>query len=120
MAATPVAIHDVKLSPTGAGTTYRWTARIGPVRLQGQNEFTDFVPNERITDESSRSFEGTWTYLFVAEGCGTRVIIQNAQRSFWRVQPLAKLMDFLASGHKPFLMQMKATIKRDAFQADGD
>lgn len=106
-------IHDVSLSPSGVGTTYRWTARFGPVRLEGRNEFTAFVPNELITDESSRSFEGTWTYRFATEDGGTRVTIQNSQRSFWRVQPLGKLMDFMASGHRPIFEQLKAALEKD-------
>jgi len=59
--------------------------------------FTEFVPNQRITDTSSSSLEGTWTYLFEPEGSGTKLTVENRGRSFWRIPPLERLLDWLAA-----------------------
>jgi len=55
--------------------------------------FTEFVANERIVDKWSLALEGDETYLFDAEGSGTRVSIGRHRRSVWRLWPLDKLAD---------------------------
>ncbi len=108
---SPAVITDVVLTPEGTGTRYRWEARLAGLRIAGLNTFTEVVPNTRITDESSRSFEGTWTYSFEREGTGTRVTMENRQTSFWRIPPLSQLMDFLAGGHERVLSELKARLE---------
>ena len=88
-----IAFKDVRTTKEGVGTHYTWVATMGPLHLEGFNVFTDFVPNRRITDRSSRAFEGTWTYTFEPEGSGTRLTLENHARSFWGLPPLSRLMD---------------------------
>lgn len=89
-------IYDIHLTEGGVGTSYRWAARLAFLKLDGANRFTTFIPNHLIRDQSSRSFEGTWTYRFEPEGVGTRFTIENEQTSFWRLPPLRQLMEYLA------------------------
>lgn len=107
----PASIGDVTLTDEGVGTSYRWAASFGPIRLEGANVFTEFVPHQRIVDQSSRSFEGVWTYSFAAEDGGTRVTMENRQVSFWRIPPLCWLMDALARGHGGVLAALKARLE---------
>lgn len=88
-----ITFRDVRLTREGVGTHYTWVATMGPWHLEGFNVFTEFVPNRRITDMSSRAFEGTWTYTFEPEDSGTRLTLQNHPRSFWGLPPLSRLVD---------------------------
>jgi hypothetical protein len=56
-----IAFKDVRLTQEGVGTHYTWAAKIAGFPLEGFDVFTEFVPNQRITDTSSSSLEGTWT-----------------------------------------------------------
>ena len=84
-----IAFKDVRLTQEGVGTHYTWAAKIAGFPLEGFDVFTEFVPNQRITDTSSSSLEGTWTYMFEPEGSGTKLTVENRVRSFWRSPPLA-------------------------------
>jgi hypothetical protein len=65
-----VEFKDVRLTREGLGTHYRWAAKIAGFSIEGFDVFTEFIPNQRITDRSSSSLEGTWTYLFEPDGTG--------------------------------------------------
>ena len=83
--------------------------------VEGFDVFTEFVPNKRITDRSSLSLEGTWTYTFAVEGTGTRVTLQNRSGGLWRLPLLEWLVDALAvAGHRPVLATLKAKLETDA------
>lgn len=66
-------LTEVTRTEEGVGTYYSWTVRLAGVPVGGFDVYTEYVPNERITDRSSRTFVGTWTTTFAAEGSGTRV-----------------------------------------------
>ena len=109
-----IAYKDVKRTREGLGTSYSWVGKMAVLRLEGFNVFTEFVPNERITDKSSRAFEGTWTYSFEPEGSGMRLTFENRSRSFWAVPPLSNLLDLAtAKGHEKTMLAMKARIESD-------
>ena len=88
-----ITYKDVNLVPGGVGTSYTWVARVGGMPVEGSDVFTEVVPNERITDESSRAFEGTWVYSFEKEGSGMRLTMEHHPRSVWRVPPLDRVGD---------------------------
>jgi hypothetical protein len=110
-----VVFRNVHVNGEGVGTFYTWTARVAGVPVEGFNVFTEFLPNRRITDRSSLSFEGTWTYDFAPEGTGTRVTLRNRSGGLWRLPLLERVMDALAvSGHRPVLATLKARLEADA------
>lgn len=84
---------DVTMTQEGVGTYYSWVVRFAGVPVEGFNVFTEFIPNKRITDRSSRSFVGTWTIVFEPEGSGTRVTQWRHPLSFWPLRPFDRLMD---------------------------
>jgi uncharacterized protein YndB with AHSA1/START domain len=89
-------ITDVVVTPGGLGTFHVWRMKPVPgVRFECFGVFTEFVPNKRIVDKWSLSLEGTETYLFDAEGTGTRVTLQRKRRSIWALRPLDMLVDHL-------------------------
>lgn len=103
---------EVTLTQDGVGTHYTWTARIAGFPMEGFNVFTEFVPNERITDRSSSSLEGTWTYLFEPDGSGTRLTVENRVGRVWRIAPVERLLDRLtAKTHEPRLARLKAMLE---------
>lgn len=59
--------------------------------------FTDFVADRRISDTSSSSLEGTWTYTFQPEGAGTRLHAENRVRGIWRLPLLEQALDHLTA-----------------------
>lgn len=71
----------------GLGTHYSWAAKIAGVSIERFNVFTEFIPNRRITDRSSSSLEGTWTYSFEPDGSGTKLTVENQVCSFRRLPP---------------------------------
>ncbi len=104
---TGVVITEVHLNDHGVGTSYSWEARILGLPIRGTNTFTEFAPNERITDESTLALEGTWRYSFEPEGAGMRLTFENLPSSFMRLPLLNKLDELMASGHKKVMYDLK-------------
>ncbi len=86
---------DVRMSDKGVGSYYSWSMKIAGLRMEGFDVYTEYVPNERITDRCSMSFAGTWTYIFEPEGSGTRLTMQRHPASVWRLAPVDWLVDRL-------------------------
>ncbi len=107
-----VQFKDVRLTEEGLGTHYSWAAKIAGVSIEGFNVFTEFVPDRHITDWSSSSLEGTWTYSFEPEGSGTKLTVENRGRSFWRLPPLERLLDRVAAKtHEPRFARLKTMLE---------
>lgn len=104
-----IVYKNVNVTPEGVGTTYEWVAKVAGVSISGFNEFTEFVPDRRITDRCSRAFEGTWTYTFEPDGSGTKLTYENEPASFWRVRPVRWLIDWAtARTHEPVMAELQA------------
>ena len=88
-------VTDAKLTDGGVGTYYRWVSRTPVLRMEGFDVYTEFIPNQRITDRSSSSMAGDITISFEPEGSGTRVTMESRSRSFWRIPPLRQLTDLV-------------------------
>ena len=92
--ATPFAFKDANPTAEGVGTYYGWASKTPGLRFEGFDVYTEFIPNQRITDRSSSSIAGDSTYSFEPEGSGMRLTIESHPRSFWRIPPLRELMDW--------------------------
>ncbi len=88
-------VTDVKLTGEGVGTYYRWASKTPVLRFEGFDVYTEFVPNQRITDRSSSSVVGDITISFEPEGSGTKLTMEGHPRSFWRFPPLRQLTDLV-------------------------
>ncbi len=86
-------VTDVKLTGEGVGTYYRWATKTPVLRIEGFDVYTEFVPNQRITDKSSSSMVGDISISFEPEGSGTKLTMEGHPRSFWRFTPLRQLTD---------------------------
>src|SRR5665811_788673 len=63
-------LGDVKVTPEGVGTTYKWTGReFGIKVMSGVMTREEYVVNERIVDRSSTG--PIWTWTFEPDGAGT-------------------------------------------------
>ena len=91
--ATPLTYKDVKLTDEGVGTYYSWVFRIAGFPFEGFDVYTEFVPNQRITDRSSSSMTRDFTYSFEPEGSGMKLTIETDHGSFWRFPPFRQLVD---------------------------
>ena len=89
----PYEVKDVKLTEEGVGSYYSWVTRIAGLPIEGFNVYTEFVPNQRITDRSSWSLPGEWTASFEPEGSGMQLTLESHHGSFWRMPPLRQLVD---------------------------
>ena len=106
-------LSDVTMTAEGVGTYYSWTMKVAGLRVEGFNVFTEFIPNQRITDRSSRTFVGTWTVTFEPEGTGTRVTEWRHPVSFPPMRPLDRLMDrFRMSLEQQSLAKMKEALEK--------
>jgi hypothetical protein len=102
-------VTDVKVTDEGVGTYYRWVARTPVLRIEGFDVYTEFVPNQRITDKSSSSMVGDISILFESEGSGTKLAMESRPRSFWRFPPLRQLTDlFKGMTADRYLLAVKA------------
>ena len=111
-AARGVSFQDVRLTQEGMGTHYTWVVKIAGISLEGFDVFTEFIPNQRITDRSSSSLEGTWTYSFESDGSGTKLTVTNQLGSFWRLPILERLLDRItAKTHEPVFKRLKAVLE---------
>ena len=107
-----VEFKDIRLTEEGLGTHYSWAAKIAGLSIEGFNVFTEFVPNRLITDRSSSSLEGTWTYSFEPDGSGTKLTVENHVSAFWRLPPLERLLDWVAARtHEPRFARLKAMLE---------
>ena len=107
-----VQFKDVRLTQEGLGSHYSWVAKIAGLPFEGFNVFTEFIPNQRITDRSSSSLEGTWTYSFEPDDSGTKLTVENQVGSVWRLPPLERLLDQMtARTHDPLFVRLKALLE---------
>ena len=108
-------VTDVKLTGEGVGTYYRWVTKTPVLRIEGFDVYTEFVPNQRITDRSSSPMAGDITISFEPEGSGTKVTMESHPRSFWGIPPLRELADFFKGmiGER-FLSAVKAEMEGPA------
>ena len=90
---TPFAVKDVKLTKEGVGTYYSWASKARGLRMEGFDVYTEFVPNQRITDRSSSGLPGDWTFSFEPEGTGTKLTAEVHHRSFWQLPPVRQLVE---------------------------
>ena len=88
-------VTNVKLTGEGVGTYYHWATKTPVLRFEGFDVYTEFVPNQRITDRSSSSVVGDITISFEPEGSGTKLTMEGHPRSFWRFPPLRQLTDLV-------------------------
>jgi uncharacterized protein YndB with AHSA1/START domain len=95
--AAPFAVKDVKLTEEGVGTYYSWVTKTPVLRMEGFDVYTEFVPNQRITDRSSMGLPGDWTFSFEPEGSGMQLTAESHHRSFWRIPPLMQLVEGVQS-----------------------
>ena len=70
-------VTDVNLTEKGVGTYYRWVSKTPVLHMEGFDVYTEFVPNQRITDRSSSSMAGDITISFEPEGSGTKETIES-------------------------------------------
>ncbi len=93
----PFAIKDVKLTKGGVGSYYNWVFKTPVLHFEGFDVYTEFVPNQRITDRCSSPAAGDITISFEPEGSGMKLTMESHTRSFWRIPPLRELADLFKS-----------------------
>jgi hypothetical protein len=114
-----VELIDAHVTDEGLGTCYVWAVRLPGFRVENFGVFTEFVPNERIVEQTSVAFEGAWTYTFDREGSGTRLTMQRHPRSFWRLRPLDALVDrFDGPATETFLATLKDVVESTGAPAE--
>ena len=107
-------LEEVKLTAEGVGTYYRAILPIPAMHIEAFGVFTEFLPNQRITDRSSLSLAGTVMFSFEPEGSGTKLAMESHPRSIWRVPPLRELAKWLmVKRHKRYMSALKAKMEAE-------
>lgn len=107
-----ITVTDVKMTEEGVGTYYSYAMNLAGLTREGFVVYTEFVPNKIIVDRSSVAMHGSWTYIFEAEGSGTRLTMHGRSRSFWRVWPFSFLLDrVMTRRHDYWLKQLTETLE---------
>ncbi len=91
--ATVPEVKDVKLTDEGVGTYYSWVLRVAGLPIEGFDVYTEFIPNQRITDRSSFSMTRDFIFSFEPEGSGMKLTAETGHGSFWRFPPFRQLVD---------------------------
>ena len=107
---TPFEVTDVKLTDEGVGTYYSWATKTPGLRFEGFDVYTEFIPNQRITDRSSAAVAGEITLSFEPEGSGTKLTIETRHRSFWRIPPLMQLVEMVQG---PMMERLLSAMKAE-------
>jgi uncharacterized membrane protein len=103
---------EVKVTEEGVGTYYRVMLPIPGLHIEAFGVFTEFIPNQRITDRSSLSLAGTLTFWFQPEGSGMKLTMESHPRSLWRIPPLKQLAEWvMARRHKRYMSALKAKME---------
>lgn len=68
-----VEVKDVVRTKEGVGSRYRWVYKMAGLPFEGESIATEYVPNQRLVDQSKGGINSTWTWTFAPEGEGTRV-----------------------------------------------
>ncbi len=87
-------VEDVTVTEEGRGTFYRMILPIPGIRIGSFDVYTEFVPNQRITDRSSWAPFETMTWSFEPEGSGTKLTWEGHPGSFWRLPLLRELAEW--------------------------
>jgi hypothetical protein len=105
-------VKDVKMTEEGVGTYYSWVFRIAGLPIEGFDVYTEFIPNQRITDRSSFSMTRDFVISFEPEGSGMKLTVETDHGSFWRFPPFRQLVDLGQSmiGDR-FLSALKAQME---------
>lgn len=104
---------ELKRTQEGVGTYYSWTMKLFGIPVKGFDVFTEFIPNQRITDRSSFALAGTWTYTVEPEGSGTRCTIERQPESVWALRLFDPLFDrYRAGSTKKMLGRLKAELEK--------
>jgi uncharacterized protein YndB with AHSA1/START domain len=102
-------LTEVTVTQEGVGTRYRVILPIPGIRVRALGEFTEFIPNQRITDRSSLSLVGTVTFSFQPEGAGMTLTMESHPRSLWRIPPMRELAGWImVRRHKRYMSALKA------------
>jgi uncharacterized membrane protein len=56
------------INGTGRGSHYKWTWKMAGIRLNGEAQRLEDIPNKKIVDKSKGAIESTWTYNFEPHG----------------------------------------------------
>jgi Polyketide cyclase / dehydrase and lipid transport len=105
-------LKEVKVTEEGVGTCYRVVLPIPGVRIKAFGVFTEFIPNQRITDRSSLSLAGTLTFSFEPEGSGMKLTMESYPRSIWRIPPLKELAErVMGRRHERYMTALKAKME---------
>ncbi len=91
----PYKLKDVKMTDEGVGSYYSWV--IPGLPIEGFDVYTEYIPNQRITEKSSFSMTRDFITSFEPEGSGTKLTVETGHGSFWRFPPFRQLVDWVQS-----------------------
>lgn len=65
-------ITDIRdITGQGVGQRFHWTYKMLGIPLKGEDEVTEYVPNQRYVHKSTGGIVSTWTWTFQPEAGGT-------------------------------------------------
>ena len=103
-------ITDVKIAPAGLGTTNRFRVTYLGIREKGTHEYTEFIPDRRISVKSSLGPVFVWT--FEAQDGGMRLTLNVEEEGNWALYAFDSLLEKrMRRNFKTMLATIKATVE---------
>ena len=65
---------DVVLTPDAVGTTARWVYKMAGVRLKGDGEIVECIPDRLIDYKTSGDIDSAFVWTFEDDGDGTKML----------------------------------------------
>lgn len=107
-------VHDVKPTPEGVGTTFEWESKMFGFHVSGINEFSEFVPNQRLVVTASKGFVFSFTLEPVAAGTKLTLAEEDVPAN-WAVAAFdAVAMKLTERDIDTFLANVKAAVEATA------
>ena len=70
-----IEVYDVRKTPEGTGTTYKWVYKMAGEHFEGTAEITECIPNQRLVVEDHGGIEAVRTTILQPLNGGTKYTV---------------------------------------------
>ena len=107
-------VSEVKATPEGVGTTFRWTGKLLGIPFSGTHECLEYVPNQRFVSKSSAGPVFTWTFAPVDGGTELTMHVADAPHNWAEAAIDAAAAKLYQGDDETWLANIKATVEAEA------
>ncbi len=108
-------VWDVKATPEGVGTTFRWAGKLlGVIPFTGTHECLEYIPDQRFVSKSSAGPVFAWTFKPVDAGTELTMHVSDAPHNRLEAAIDAAAAKLYQGADETWLNNIKAAIEAEA------